>query len=366
MKPILIYIKNQNSCDGLFRVLEQLVKKGHTEVFVTGEDQNIKPDPRYIRRDLPIRPMSLRVAAQYRWAAVVSTHLPAYKAARNGPLMIIPHGTGFGIGGAYHEFLASNCDVYFAHSPNELKYLKGRLGQQFPEDRFVASGVPSTDDLAEYVGLETSARCELKQELGLNPDIPVILVSSHWTPDSVLRTWGCGALAALESFAADYSIVQIAHQGIWDNPEFDTYNPRKDVYGKPEVFNSKILFDELSAYCKDREQVHFLPDARTAKALAVADLLIGDYSSIIVEYCIMDRPIVFTNRPERFFSEINYQRYAAACGAAGSLEQLAHVVAQELASPQLRSEARQALAGEFIFNLGTAAATVAGEILERI
>ena len=109
-----------------------------------------------------------------------------------------------------------------------------------------------------------------------------------------------------------------------------------------------------------------MPNASTAKTLAAADIMIGDYSSIIVEYCVMDRPIVFTNRPERFFSELNYQRYAAACGAAGSLEQLRPAVQQELAFPQQRSEARRKLAGEFIWNLGNAAASVASEILKRI
>ena len=366
MKPILFYIKNRHGFNGLLRVYEQLEKRGHTRVFLTTDDKSVEPYSQNFRNDLSPRFMQLEMAAQYQWAAIVSTHLPPNTVRLNGPLMIIPHDTGFGICSAYSEVLANNCILYFGHAPGEFEYLKKRLGDGYSDKRYVTTGCPSTDELARYVDLEAGDRRKLKRGLGLDPDLPVILVSSHWTPDSILRTWGHAVLAALEPFSARNSIVQIAHAGIWDFPAYDTYDPGKDVYKEAKIFNSKKLFDDLNTYCAGRKQFHFLPDVNTQKALAVADLLIGDYSSIIIEYCVLDRPIVFTSRPERFFAEINYHRYAAACGAAGSLEQLAAVVTEELDSPLQRSEARQALAGAFIWNLGSAAATVANEILKRI
>jgi len=366
MTPILFYVKNRQGFAGLFRVLEQLERRGHKRLFLTTDDQAVRAYSQSFRENLPQRFVELDEAAKCNWAAVVSTHLPPGNVSLNGPLMLICHGTGFGIGGVYNTVLAANCDLYFGSDPEELQFFKNWLGDEFPDERFVAAGIPHTDELAQYVNRTTTNRCELKRDLGLDPNLPVILVTSHWTPNSILRTWGIGTLAALEPFANSHSIVQIAHKGIWDFPAYDTYIPGVETYKHPRVFDSAKLYQELRTYCKYRTRVHFLPDANALKCLAVADLLVGDYSSIIAEFCALDRPIVFTNRKDRFFDAINYQRYAAACGAADSLDQLAAVATAELNSPDKRSGARQDLANAFIWNLGNAAATVADEILKRI
>jgi len=366
MNPILIYAKNRQSLGGLFAVMEKLEASGHEQIVLTTSDSTVPAYSQAFRDDLPQRFLQLEEAAKYRWAAILSTHFPPDAFARRCPLMIIAHGTGFGIGGAYNEILASDCSVYFSQHPDEYRSLKRRLGDKFPDDRFVPAGAPHTDEFARYVNQKPGERQKMKQKLRLDPELPVILVSSHWTPDSILRSWGPAVLPALEQFTDRFNIVQIAHRVIWDFPAQDTYDPRRKHTRETKEFDSAKLFNDLRTYCKYRTNVHFLPNINSWKALAVADLLIGDYSSIIVEYCALDRPIVFSNRQDRFFDEINYQRYSAACGAADSLEQLASVVEEEWGSPQQRSLARQALAKEFIWNFGNAASTVAGEILKRI
>lgn len=280
--------------------------------------------------------------------------------------MIMPHGSGFGIGGNYSDVLAQGCEIYFGHTPQEFTHLQKRLGKTITLDNFVATGCPSIDGLTDYIELEDSRRQALKSELGLNPGLPVILISSHWTPDSLLRTWGAHALEALQPLAKNYSIVQIAHPGIWDSPSFDTLNLKKNVYQQAKKFDSKRLFSTLVNFCADNTALHFLPFSDTQKMLGLADILIGDYSSIIIDYCLLNRPIVFTNRRDRFMLEKNYHRYAAACGAANSLEQLLPAVVRELKVPEQRAVARKTLADTFLWNIGNAAATVVAEIHKRI
>jgi CDP-glycerol glycerophosphotransferase (TagB/SpsB family) len=94
--------------------------------------------------------------------------------------------------------------------------------------------------------------------------------------------------------------------------------------------------------------------------------MIGDYSSIIAEFSALNRPIVFSSRKNRFINKTNFKRYAAACSAAKTLNQLPAAVAEELKSPQKRSAGRQELANRFVWNLGNAAQTVAEEIFKRI
>jgi hypothetical protein len=366
MNPILIYAKNRQGFDGLFRVLEALEIRGQTNIALTTDDGTVRQYSKTFRADLPQRFIEPDDAANYRWAAIVATHLPPANLRPNGPLMIIPHGSGFGIGGMYNQVLANSCDIYFGCAPGELDYFKQYGGDEFPADRFVPVGSPHTDALAGYANQGEASRRILKQEIGLDPDIPVILVTSHWTPDSILRTWGLETLAALEPLTAQYCIVQSAHRGIWDFPVYDTFRADFDTYKEAKVFDSKTLYQELHTYCRNRSRVRFLPDLDTWKMLAISDLLIGDYSSIITEYCVFDRPIVFSNRRDRFSEEINYQRYAAACGAADSPDELVDAVTRELASPEQRSNARKELADTFIWNLGNAAAKTADEIIKRI
>jgi hypothetical protein len=366
MNPILIYAKNRQGFDGLFRVLEALEIRGQTKIALTTDDGTVRQYSKSFRADLPQRFIELGEAVKHSWAAVLSTHLPPDNIRLNGPLMIIPHGTGFGIGGIYNQVLVRNCDVYLGCTPGELDYFEQYEGDEFPADRFVPVGSPHTDALAGYANQGEASRRILKQEAGLDPDVPVILVTSHWTPASILRTWGLETLAALEPLTAQYSIVQSAHRGIWDFPAYDTFRADVDTYKEAEVFDSKTLYQELHTYCRNRNRVRFLPDINTWEALAIADLLIGDYSSIITEYCVFDRPIVFSNRRDRFFDEINYQRYAAACGTADSPDELVDAVTRELASPEKRSNARKELADTFIWNLGNAAAMTADEIIKRI
>jgi hypothetical protein len=212
MSSILIYARNRQSFAGLFEVMKQLESFGQIRIVLTTSDPAMQALSKSYRDDLPTRFIRFDESLKHRWDAVLSAHLPPGNTTWNGPLMIIPHGTGYGICSAYHEIVASHSSIYFGHHPAEYHYLRTRLGQTFKKDRFVPTGSPHTDELARYIDQKPEDRMTLKQEFGLEPDLPVILISSHWTPDSILRTWGVDALTELQPFEEQFNIVQIGHQ----------------------------------------------------------------------------------------------------------------------------------------------------------
>jgi len=151
---------------------------------------------------------------------------------------------------------------------------------------FFSTGAPKLDPLIR----KQFSREKTLEELGLSPGRKTILIGSYWSPRSLLRTWRSDLLIRLASAFPDCNIIQTAHEHIWTDSISDIMpNPRKDL----PRFDSEKLMAEL----RRAERLHCNIRVRRASNIGplmnAADLFIGDYSSSLVEFSLLDRPILF-------------------------------------------------------------------------
>ena len=290
------------------------------------------------------------------WDIFVLTHLPPFASIL--PVhhrVAVPHGSGFG-NSSYSLLTYSHSTLHCGRSPAEAAYIAQQTGQPTPANRFIPTGNPRNDRFASFLGAPLAVRSEeqrrLKASLGLASDKPLVLVSSHWTPDGILRTFGGGILDALAPLAGSCEIVQISHPVLWTDPPYDTYDP-KTQRPSQQGFSSKWIRESLSARHKTGN-VKVFYELESPDLLMAADLLIGDYSSIVIEFSMFDRPILFYDVPERFFDRGVYNLYAEASFPFRRADDVARLVRHALSNPSDKEGGRQRLSATFNYNIGSA------------
>ncbi len=270
-------------------------------------------------------------------------------------IVSVPHGSGFG-NGAYTLEMYARSTLYCGLSPAEAGYIADQTGAPPPADRFIATGTPRNDRFAAFLAAPMAARAEkknqLKENLGLARDKPLLLVTSHWTPDGILRTFGGGILDALAPLAGSCEIVQISHPNIWDDLQYDTWDPNTERPGQ-EGFSSAWIRAALDArHAAGKAKVFY--DLESPELLMAADLLIGDYSSIVIEFSMFDRPILLYDVPERFFDSNVHDLYVGASLCFRRADDVERLARYALSNPSHQRDGRRRLSAHFNYNIGGA------------
>lgn len=166
----------------------------------------------------------------------------------------------------YNEF-----DAYFFTSPTEAKQAK-TLGI----DNGIGIGFPKIDDAFDG-GITPFQLENLRMELGLNLKQPTIIFSATWSEKSysAILKW----YDKLDKISAHYNILVTVHEWTPDN-----------------IKNS----------LKANTQIHYIEDRNILPYLMIADLMVGDISSIIAEFTALDKPVITYRIPVggRIASEI--------------------------------------------------------------
>lgn len=152
----------------------------------------------------------------------------------------------------YNEF-----NHYFFTSQTEVKQAK---------ERGILSGVyggyPKID--AAFDGSYSVEKLEsLKNSLNIDRNKPIILFSATWnkTNYSAIYKW----YNKLNELVDDYNILVTVHD--WTTKEV-----------KEELINN--------------DKINYITDKTILPYLMIADLMVGDISSIIAEFCALDKPII--------------------------------------------------------------------------
>ncbi|MGH9779210.1 MAG: CDP-glycerol glycerophosphotransferase family protein, partial [Candidatus Acidiferrales bacterium] len=104
--------------------------------------------------------------------------------------------------------------------------------------------------------------------------------------------------------------------------------------------------------------------------LALADLLISDFSSAANEFLLRDRPVIFLPTPEKV--EINKERWDTEVWGhkvgvvANSLDELVAAVEDGLARPEKMRDIRRAAAADMFYQPGTATGRAVNRIYELL
>ena len=154
-------------------------------------------------------------------------------------------------------------DVYFVSSRNQVELAKER-----GINTTVAIGYPKLDQA--FDGTYDHEMLERrKADLGLNPDRKTIIFTS---------TWDVAGLSALTRWIDHVHILT------------DRYN----ILLTAHTWTEKRLVDKL----KSIDGAVYLDDIDVTRYLLIADVFVGDYNSMIGEFCALDKPIITFRTPE--------------------------------------------------------------------
>lgn len=158
----------------------------------------------------------------------------------------------------YNEF-----NSYLFTSPTEAEQAK-ELGIF----NGVGVGYPKLDDA--FDGSVKAKDLEaLKETIGLDKSKQTVIFTATWnkTNYSAVNKW----CSRLDELANEYNILVTVHE--WTTEEV-----------KSEIKKSKNIY-----YIEDKEILNYL---------MIADVLVGDISSIIAEFCALDKPMITFNIKE--------------------------------------------------------------------
>ena len=177
---------------------------------------------------------------------------------------------------------------------------------------------------------------ELSDSVGSHAP-PNILLSSHFTPMSVLRTNGVGIIERVSAEFPDAKVTITAHPRLWsiESPSFDGTQFRR-------------LVEET---CARLDNVTFFATGSPEDLFASADILLCDYSSILVEFARHKKPIVLLLPPNfHFKSAVTERFYLSSSFPAFSEIDAMRRIREGLADPQRYSEQQNALIEYFVFD----------------
>lgn len=283
------------------------------------------------------------VARFRKWHMVVDTHTNAFYPARNALRVYMHHGPGFGIMGNKIAIIRQS-DIFCGLSEVEREWFERLEPGIFNERRvFVPVGFPKNDAL--YRGQYD--RSAILASLRL-PKRRTILITSHWQTPSTLRRLNDGPFRELARAFPDANIIQTGHPWLWQ--------PNHNIEPQWQHALLGAVHDVEAKYPNAR----FIQTADVESLLAVADLLVGDYSSVMTTYSLLDRPIVYFADPGFEFSIPALRSvFVNAAHTFSDLDGLLPACFAALQSPQQRAEGRAAMRATFFSNEGRSASVMA-------
>ena len=228
------------------------------------------------------------------------------------------------------------CDDYFIIGP----YMRSRFVDaglmKLNDPRTVEVGFMKTDALIDG----SLNKGEILNQYGFDGSRPVLLYAPTGAKRNSLETMGEDAMKEL--IAVDrYDLLVKPH----DHPK------NKDI--------------DWATYLKKYETDHcriVMPQEDVIPAMYVSNLLISDASSVVNEYTLLDRPILFLDTPELLSqardaanSMLDLDTWGRAGGVIASTPQCVPALVEEsLANPNELSMERRGIATNLFFNPGAA------------
>jgi arylsulfatase A-like enzyme len=280
--------------------------------------------------------VSTQRARLMKWHMVVDTHMNGFYPARNALRAYMHHGPGFGIMGNKTAII-EQCDIFFGLSDVEHQWFERLNPGIFGGRRtFIPVGFPKNDALSRG----EFDRAAILESLGL-PDRKTLLITSHWQEQSTLRRLGFEPFQKLAAAFPEFNVIQTGHPWLWQA------NRKVSAAWQEELLKS---IHEVEA---DYTNARFVQTSDVESLLAVADLLVGDYSSVMTSYSLLDRPIVFFNDPEFQFSIAELKQvFIEAAHSFSDMEGLLPACIDALNNPEAKFVGRRTMRQTFYNNEG--------------
>jgi hypothetical protein len=320
-------------------IIQQLQKDSRIQVYFTASEAPSSIPEIYAEAHGPFKLVSPRTAAFMRFDAYL---------AADFLWVALPRGTRrvqtfHGVAGKYRRIYDSPDQSMRAW--DRLYFINERRMRNFVENGAIEAGSPS----ARLVGMPkvdclvdgSLSRDRVLASLGIDPSRKTVMYAPTWSPHSSVAMMGEELVKALGD--AGYAVIGKFHD-----------RSRETRYVNSGGVDWGMRLEPLLR----RSGGALATGANSAAYLPSADVLITDHSSVGFEYLLLDRPVVRIEVPELIaktdIEPAYVEMLAAAATAATDVKAVVSAVEAALADPELKSEARRAVAKEMFYKPGGA------------
>ena len=271
---------------------------------------------------------------------------------------------------AYPKEFLRNYNVHFLTGPlhrEQYEHMFALHGLDTRRFKLLDVGYPKSDRLLQG----GYARGRVLNELGLNPARKTVLYAPAWDPGGSLRCFGEKVIEQLLSLG-DVNVIVKLHPISYTpstSSNFESYAGGVDWVERFKRFESNPRFRHVTNFQVD-------------PLLVASDALVTDFSSVALEFIVLDKPVLYLDCPEYFEKTLKLPAYnsdpdyvrdnpRANAGrhvgvVVDHVSELAIAVARSLAQPEHGSQKRRELAKMLLYNPGKGAHTAATTILQLL
>lgn len=271
---------------------------------------------------------------------------------------------------AYPKEYLRNYNVHFLTGPLHREQYEHmfRLHQlDMTRFRLMDIGYPKSDALIQG----RFERRRVLEGLGLDPARKTALYAPAWDAGGSLRSFGeevIEQLLRLEDVNVVVKLHPISHTPP-SSPNFEWYTGGVNWTERFRRFDSNPRFRHVT-------------DFQVDPLLVATDVLITDFSSVALEFIVLDKPVIYLDCPEYYEKTLKLAGYTsdpdyvkndprANAGrhvgvVVGNVAGLAAATRNCLDRPELGSAKRRELAGRLLYNPGKGAETAARAILQLL
>ncbi|TNE38063.1 MAG: hypothetical protein EP347_06720 [Alphaproteobacteria bacterium] len=314
------------------------------------------------------RKVNRRLATFRKWHYVFHTDVNRFYCRRNAVHALLPHGSAFGntpksedrslMKRDYRTYAVAqpqiNLNLAVSRASIDFSFqIAAEIMSQRNKLHF-AAGSPKTDQIFQRRNApDSDRRVQFLAEMGLSPDDHIILITSHWTENSLLRTLGLDFVRSIATAFPNYKIILFGHSILWDKTRRDLGSKILEMRRQ-----SRSLLDEFSNIRVYRNHLN------ASQVIDIAELVIVDYSSIIVESCAWDKPLIRLVTPQiQFENQILAQIFDDAMINFDTVESCIEAINSYLFNGDNKKQARKVLVDYFLANQGTSAISIANIVM---
>lgn len=271
---------------------------------------------------------------------------------------------------AYPRQFVRNYQVHLLTGPlhrQQYEHMFELHGLDLQRYKLLDIGYPKSDALLQG----RYDRGDVLRGLGLDPARETVLYAPAWDAGGSLRSFGQEVIEQLLSLTNVNVIVKlhpVSHTPA-SSPNYEWYAGGVDWTARFRRFESNPLFRHVT-------------DFRVDPLLVASDVLVTDFSSVALEFIVLDKPVIYLDCPEYFEKTLKLPAYdsdpdyvrndprANAGRHVGvvveKVSELRAATRRCLDNPTEGSRARRELAAMLLYNPGKGAETAARAILGMV
>ncbi len=271
---------------------------------------------------------------------------------------------------AYPKEYLQNYDTHFLTGPlhrEQYEHMFEMHDLDMKRYRLLDVGYPKSDALLQG----TYDRQTVLESLHLNPDRKTVLYAPAWDAGGSLRSFGEQVIEQLLSIP-DVNVIAKLHPVSHTprtSPNFEFYTGGVNWTARFERFASNPRFKHVTDFQAD-------------PLLQASDLMITDFSSVALEFIVLDKPVIYLDCPEYFEKTLKTPGYTtdpdyvrndprANAGrhvgvVVENVVNLGGVASEVLTDTGKNSAQRRELSARLLYNPGKGAEVAADTILRMV